>query len=309
MIGNGTECGQLLQSQRLRSSLDSARLCGKCCHDLYVNALIELNIVNIVEQLDPMLTGEYRLNEQRILLAASLDSLSQTAATRIIEHARAAIQDHGAFYLALSGGSTPVHLHQTLSLPQFQQQIDWEKVHIFFGDERNVPFDHSESNYRMAQETLLTKVPVPVSQVHAIPTGCTDMQECARRYAQQLNALPQQHAMPCFDLILLGMGDDGHTASLFPQTTILNERERSVAAVFVPKISAWRVSLTYPVLNQAKAIMVLVNGAGKADVLYAVFTDPTREYPIQQIHNQHLEWIIDNAAATRLIESDVGLSG
>lgn len=256
-----------------------------------------------------MQAGEYRLNEQRIIIVADVDSLGHAVATRIIDSAREAIREHGAFYFALSGGSTPRYLHQILALPANQQQIEWDRVHIFFGDERNVPVDHPDSNFRMAQETLLSKIPIPRSQVHAMPTGCEDMQDCAQHYAELLTTLPQRQGMPCFDMIVLGVGDDGHTASLFPGTPILAERDRSVAAVFVPKLDAWRVSLTYPVLNQANTIVVLASGAGKADVVYAALNEPTRNFPIQGIRNDHLEWYIDNAAAARLIESDVGISG
>ena len=256
-----------------------------------------------------MQTGEYQLNNQRIVITADVAALAEAAAARFLNCAREAIRDHGAFYLALSGGSTPRHLHQILAQPENQQQIEWNKLHIYFGDERNVPIEHPDSNYRMAMETLLSKVPVPASQIHAIPTGCDQMQDCASRYAEQLTRLPQQNGMPCFDLILLGMGGDGHTASLFPHTEILEEHQRSVASVFVPKLDSWRVSLTYPVLNLAKTIMVLVSGDSKADVLYEVFNEPSRNYPIQRIHNDHLEWYADTPAATRLIESDVGISG
>lgn len=256
-----------------------------------------------------MQADEYQLNNQRIVIASDVNNLSRAAATQLIQHAREAIRHHGAFYLALSGGSTPVRLHETLALPVYQQQIEWDKVHIYFGDERNVPSDHPDSNYRMAQETLLTKVPIPSSQVHAMPTGCEEMQDCARRYAELLARLPQRHGKPCFDLILLGMGNDGHTASLFPQTTILAECDRSVAAVYVAKLSSWRVSLTYPVINLANAVMILVSGPAKAEMLYEVFNEPKHDYPIQRIHNEHLEWYVDTAAAARLIESDVGISG
>jgi 6-phosphogluconolactonase len=256
-----------------------------------------------------MQTVEYRLNEQRIFIAADVDVLSLVAAERLIRSAHEAISEHGAFYLALSGGSTPVRLHQILVRPDNQQQIDWRKVHIYFGDERNVPADHPDSNYRMARESLLTQVPIPPSQIHAMPTGCDNMQDCADRYAETLASLPQREGMPYFDLIVLGMGNDGHTASLFPHTAILDERDRSVAAVFVPKLDSWRVSLTYPVINQANTVMVLASGSGKADVLYGVFNEPTHDYPIQRIHNAHLEWYVDTAAAARLTEGDVGLSG
>lgn len=256
-----------------------------------------------------MRTGEYQLNEQRIFIAANEDELGRAAAIRFLDCAHASISEHRAFYLALSGGSTPRYMHQILADPVYQQKIDWKKVHVYFGDERNVPIDHPDSNYRMAMETLLSKVPIPLSQVHAIPTGCDRMQDCANRYAEQLATLPQQNDMPCFDLILLGMGNDGHTASLFPDTPILEEYGRSVASVFVPGLDGWRVSLTYPVFNQARNIMVLVSGGGKAEVLSAVFNEPARDYPIQRIRNDRLEWYVDTSAAARLIESDVGISG
>lgn len=255
-----------------------------------------------------MESREFRLNSQRIILTEDLDALSHAAATQIMHYAQKAIQDHGAFYLALSGGSTPVHLHQVLASPAFQRQLDWHSVYIYFGDERNVPHDHPDSNYRMAQETLLAKVPIPRSQIHAIPTGFAEMRDCATAYAGLLAELPQRAGMPCFDLILLGMGNDGHTASLFPETTALEELDKPVTAVFVPKLNTWRISLTYPVLAQARTIMVLVSGEAKADVLYEVFTNPERHYPIQGIHNAHTEWYVDKAAAARLIESDVGIS-
>ncbi len=250
-----------------------------------------------------------QMNEQRVVISADLDALSQAAAKRVKECARDAIKAHGAFYIALSGGSTPRHLHQILANSPIQQQIAWDKVHVYFGDERNVPHDHPESNYRMAMETLLSKVPIPQGQVHVIPTGCDRMQECADRYAEQLIGLPQKNGMPCFDLIILGMGDDGHTASLFPDTSILDEDERSVAAVFVPKLDSWRISFTYPVLNQVKHILVLVSGSSKAQVLYGVFNEPEHNFPIQRIRNDHLEWFVDTSAAARLIESDVGIGG
>lgn len=256
-----------------------------------------------------MQTGEFQLNNQRIVVAPDIEGLAQAAAMRLIEYARNAIRHHGAFHLALSGGSTPIYLHRALTTPLLQQQIEWEKVHIYFGDERNVPDYHPDSNYRMAYETLIAKVPIPPSQVHAIPTGCEDMNVCAHRYAELLTRLPHERGIPRFDLILLGMGDDGHTASLFPQTTILDVHDRAVATVFVAKLSAWRVSLTFPVLNQANAVMILVSGASKSDVLYGVFNEPARNYPIQKIHNPHTEWFVDSAAAARLLESDVGISG
>jgi 6-phosphogluconolactonase len=252
---------------------------------------------------------EYLLNGQRLVTASDVNEMGRVAAQRFIQLAHAAIRERGAFHLALSGGSTPVYLHQTLTLAEYQQQVEWDKVQFYFGDERNVAPDHQDSNFRMAQETLLSKLPVSSEQVHAMPTGCEPMQDCAQRYAQLLASMPQQQGVPCFDLILLGMGNDGHTASLFPATTILTEREHWVDAVYVEKLSSWRLSLTYPVLEQARAIMILVSGAAKSEILYEVFFHPERQYPIQQVHNPHIEWYTEAATATRLIENDVGLGG
>jgi len=133
----------------------------------------------------------YILREQAIYIENDLDHLCRAAADRIVDCARTAIAEHGAFHVALSGGSTPVHLHQTLASSVFRDSIAWDKVHIYFGDERNVPPDHSDSNYRMARETLLSRVPVPTSQIYPMPTGCDHMSDCARRYAATLSALPQ----------------------------------------------------------------------------------------------------------------------
>lgn len=251
----------------------------------------------------------HQIYAQRVILNEDLDALSRSAASRIVELAHQAIKERGVFHLALSGGSTPVHLHQVLASPAFISQIPWQQVHVYFGDERNVPYDDPDSNYRMARETLLTHVDIPEQQVHPIPTGCDDMQACARDYATTLSALPQTSGMPCLDLILLGMGNDGHTASLFPGTDILNEQHAPVAAVFVPKLDTWRISLTYPVLSRARMILFLVSGEGKAEVLDAVFNQPNRHYPVQGVQNDHIEWFVDKAAAKRLIESDVGISG
>lgn len=253
------------------------------------------------------------LNQQniarRVILNDDLDALSRAAASRIVDIAQKAVQARGVFTIALSGGSTPVHLHQMLASSAFRARMPWKQVHIYFGDERNVPHDHPDSNFRMARETLLAHISIDDGQVHPIPTGCTDMQECARNYAKTLSSLSQVAGMPCFDLILLGMGNDGHTASLFPDTEILKEQHVPVAAVFVPKLNTWRISLTYPVLAQARTIMFLVSGDSKAEILDIVFNQPNRHFPVQAVTNDHIEWFVDKAAAKRLIESDVGISG
>jgi len=256
-----------------------------------------------------MQTGKTLVGNRQVVISADLDALSRSAAQRIVDCAQEAIADHGTFFLALSGGSTPKHLHQILAEPAYQRLLEWGKVHVYFGDERNVPIDHPDSNYKMAMDTLLSSVPIPSDQIHPIPTCCDDMQACAIRYAEELSTLPQQQGIPRFDMVLLGTGNDGHTASLFPGTPILDEMKRTVAAVFVPRLDSWRVSLTYPVLNQARHVMVLVSGSGKSQILSEIFYEPDRQYPIQKIENKNVEWFVDSAAAARLIENDVGISG
>lgn len=244
--------------------------------------------------------AELLLNHQRIYVLADLVTLSHAAAAQIVKLAANAIAEQGVFNLALAGGSTPRQLYMTLATPPYAQQIAWRNVHVYFGDERNVAPDHADSNFRMARQSLLEKVPIPSEQIHAIPTQCPDMQACADQYAQQLARLPHRNGIPCFDLILLGMGNDGHTASLFPDTAILQETARAVAAVYVPKLDTWRVSLTYPVLNQARQVMILACGTDKAEVLTNVFNQPACNYPIQQLCNAHTEWYVDIAAAAGL---------
>jgi len=214
-----------------------------------------------------------------------------------------AIQSKGGFYVALAGGSTPRALYEMLSQPPYCDSVDWPNVHIYFGDERSVPLDHVDSNYRMAHAALLSKVAIPEQNIHPIHTNTADMEGSAEHYESVLQstiALKSQD-IPCFDLILLGMGDDGHTASLFPDTSILKEKTKLVAPVFVEKLNTWRVSLTYPVINKAKQVAIVVAGEAKADKLYEIFVAQSKVNPIEQINPDGiLIWYLDTAAATRL---------
>jgi len=235
------------------------------------------------------------------------EALSGAAARRWLELAVQAIEARGAFHVALSGGSTPRALFQQLARPDHANAVDWDRVHVYFGDERLVPADHADSNFRMANETLLSRVPLPTANIHRVPTEAGDAHECAARYADTLRrCLPTtQEAidMPCFDLVLLGIGPDGHTASLFPSSAILEERAVAVAAVYVEKLASWRVSLTFPVLNSARHIMVLVAGADKAPIVHRIFTaaDQGALLPIEMIEPQgQMEWFLDQAAARQL---------
>ncbi len=235
---------------------------------------------------------------------SELVALNQAAANFFLISARTAVARQGAFHVALSGGSTPQALYELLATPEYAETVPWGKVHIYFGDERSVPPDHKESNYRMAYDALLRHVPIPESQIHRIKAECSDVHSAATDYSQQLrDCLPSGvNGEVEFDLILLGVGPDGHTASLFPKTDILHEHKALVAAVYVEDKATWRVSLTFPVLNQARQLLFLVAGSNKAEVVSKVLSNTANEavFPVQQIKNRQQLWLIDQAAAELL---------
>ncbi|MGH7961790.1 MAG: 6-phosphogluconolactonase, partial [Candidatus Binatia bacterium] len=199
----------------------------------------------------------------------------------------------------------PKGVHALLAGPEFRTQISWPQVHLFWGDERCVPPTHADSNYRMAEESLLRYVPIPAQNIHRIPAEQEPLQ-AADAYEQTLRtafALPAG-ALPRFDLIFLGMGPDGHTASLFPGTVGLREDKRLVVAHSVEKLHTWRVTLTYPVLNHAAHVVFLVCGADKAATLKAVRHGAFQpeQLPSQRIRpvDGTLHWLVDEAAASLL---------
>ena len=202
-------------------------------------------------------------------MTPTLEVLANPAA--LAEHvaawlvARAAASRH-SFSLALSGGSTPKLLYQALAMPPWRDRMPWERVHLFWGDERFVPPDHPDSNQRMAREAMIARVPVPAGNVHPVPTDGTP-EDAARRYEAELRAFAAERPRePLFDVQLLGLGDDGHTASLFPGTAVLSERGAWVAAVVGAKPEA-RITLTYPALENSGDIAFLVAGEGKREAL------------------------------------------
>lgn len=237
-----------------------------------------------------------------------LDAVARGAADLLV-HLQQAERAEEHFNIALSGGSTPRAFHRVLAAPPYHDQIDWESMQYFWGDERFVPPDDPESNYRMARETLLINVPVTSDQVHRVPTERGDPPLVAELYEadirRAMNILPAQ--MPRFNLILLGMGPDGHCASLFPHTDALHVYDRLVTANFVPKLRANRITFTVPVINNAAAVVFLVAGADKADALAAVLEGPRdpETYPSQLVapENGSLHWLVDRAAAARLRQS------
>lgn len=222
------------------------------------------------------------------------------AAVEFLQRARTAIQASGIFTVALSGGTTPSHLYSLLAS---QSDIAWDKIRFFFSDERHVPPDNTESNFRMANESLFSQAPIPKENIFRVPAEIPDADTAAQSYEQTLRQFfhLEDEALPRFDLILLGMGPDGHTASLFPGTAALHEDERLVAANWVEKFKTWRITFTYPVLNNAAAVLFVATGEEKQEALLQVLQgNPDPEtYPAQGVKptNGSLIWLVDQAAA------------
>ena len=219
----------------------------------------------------------------------------------------------GRFVVALSGGSTPKRLYALLATAAYAGRVDWSRVHVFWGDERCVPPDDPASNYRMAREALLSRVPVPEGNVHRM-RGEDDPGSAAAAYERELREIFVTPDGPpaCipgrrFDLVLLGMGDNGHTASLFPGTPAVREAERWVLAQYVEAVSMWRVTLTPVVINAAAEVTFLVSGGDKAEMLRRVLKGPhvPDALPAQAIAPGHgrLRWLVDAAAAADLERS------
>ena len=235
----------------------------------------------------------------QVLTFDNPQEVARAAADRFVEIARASIDGHGRFSVALSGGSTPKRAYELLSSNEYRDKLDWSKVHIFFGDERCVPPDDAESNYRMTNEAMLSHLPIPPGNVRRIQ-GVGDAVANARLYEDELRTFFNDASWPRFDLVLLGMGDDGHTASLFPGSAALNEQQAWVAANWVEKFNAYRITLTVPAINHAAHIAFLVTGENKAERLSEVLSgeSSSEQLPSQLIKplNGSLEWLIDKAA-------------
>lgn len=221
----------------------------------------------------------------------------------IAECAARALDERGRFTIALSGGGTPRPIYARLADAEFQQRIDWTRTHIFFGDERCVPPDDTRSNYRMARETLFDHAPIPSENIYRI-RGEDDPALAALAYEQQIQRLFRASAPPAFDLILLGMGENGHTASLFPGTAALREKTRWVVPQYVEVMQTWRVTFTAPLINAARQVAFLAEGAGKAQMLWNVLKGPYQPdvLPSQLIQptRGELHWLVDAAAAEKV---------
>jgi len=237
------------------------------------------------------------------VLPTSAD-LFHAAAEEFVRAGNAAIARHDRFTVALSGGSTPKTLYSLLA--KEHARFTWRKTFLFFGDERHVPPDHPESNYRMVNESLLTKISMPPKNVHRVPAENRDAHAAAAEYEENLHKFFELRTgeFPVFDLILLGLGTDGHTASLFPNSQALKEQSRLVVANWVEKFNAYRITFTYPVLNHASEVLFLASGADKVQVVSVVLEGENNPpYPAQRVRptDGKLLWMLDQAAADRLI--------
>jgi 6-phosphogluconolactonase len=235
---------------------------------------------------------------------ADARELSEQAAAATAAAIADAVTRHGRCSLVLSGGNTPRALYALLASTH-RNQIPWSQVYVFWGDERYVPRDDSASNYRMARESLLEQVPLPFHNIHPMPTHLPSPDAAARDYERTLRAQAEHHEPP-FDLILLGIGEDGHTASLFPRSPALHEKTRWVVAVTVPAEPSTRLTLTLPAIATAARIFVLVSGTGKSDALAHVLSpraDPY-DYPAAGLPSAsgRVTWWVDRDAASGLRE-------
>lgn len=232
----------------------------------------------------------------------NLDEISEAAAQLFVRIAHQAIMERGRFIVALTGGSSPSRLYKTLAQEPYSKQVNWEKVFVFWGDERWVPLDDPQSNARMAYETLLNHVPVPKEQVFPMWAEGKEPEQFAGKYEDQLQLVLGERG--AFDLILLGMGEDGHTASLFPETLVLEEKMDWVRAYYLEPQQMYRITLTAPLINRAKEIVFLVFGENKAFALREILEGERNyhRYPAQLISPLagRVYWLVDKAAASKL---------
>lgn len=226
--------------------------------------------------------------------------LARAAAELFVAKSNEAVAARGIFTIALSGGSTPKVLYQLLADPNkpFREQVPWSSIHFFWADERHVPPDHPESNYRMANEAMLSKVPVAKNNVHRVMSENPDAAEAAENYEQTVLRIVSGKP-PRFDVILLGVGTDGHTASIFPGSEVLHETKRLVAAPWVEKLKSYRITMTLRLINNAASVVFLVSGAEKAEIVKEMAQGPKR-YPAQEIRPAEVRLMLDREAASKL---------
>jgi 6-phosphogluconolactonase len=222
-----------------------------------------------------------RLMNDNIKPFPTLPELHQAAVDAFCDLAKSTVDANGAFRVSLSGGSTPKRIYEMLA----QRDLPWQSIHWFWGDERNVPHEHADSNFLMVRSALLDHVPIPQANVHAVPVDVDDPKSAAKQYEATLREHFAGESFPRWDLALLGMGDDAHTASLFPQTKALQETTRWFVENWVEKFDAYRYTLTAPAINSAKQSWFLIAGENKQQALARVFSNhhEPETYPSQLV--------------------------
>ncbi|RFM30418.1 6-phosphogluconolactonase [Deminuibacter soli] len=238
----------------------------------------------------------------QIHISKNIDELSTTYADWLVGYIQDVLQKQQRFTIALSGGSTPKKLHELLATDAYKNKIDWTKLHVFWGDERFVPLTDERSNAKMAFDTLLNHVPVPKEQIHIMQTENITAEESAAAYEKLLHEYFDGEPFT-FDLVILGMGDDGHTLSLFPFQPVVHETKHWVTSFWLQAQDMYRVTLTHPVANRSACVTFLATGEKKATVLHEVIKGEKNvdRYPSQIINpDGQLHWFVDEAAAAAL---------
>ncbi|MBI4532429.1 MAG: 6-phosphogluconolactonase [Candidatus Melainabacteria bacterium] len=245
----------------------------------------------------------FQLNGARLNIFPNIDELSQSLAEHFACLAKDAVKKKGLFAVSLAGGSTPKSLYSLLAQPPYCNDVPWQQTHIFFGDERCVPPSSPQSNYGMVQEIFLSKVAIPEPNIHA-PYLNNDPRQAASTYDRLLQSFfgLAKRQLPIFDLVLLGLGKDGHTASLFPGTTALKDKSHLFIAVYVQSLKSYRLTMTLPVINSAANVIFMVTGSDKKEILAQVRTATPHTLPAQFVSptKGSLEWYVDNHAAANL---------
>ena len=235
-----------------------------------------------------------------------VDAVCKAAADHITVLSKKKIAEKGKFTIALSGGNTPRQLYELLAQPFYANTIEWNDIFIFWSDERCVPASDQNNNSHMAFNSLLNKINIPAENIFPVPVNF-EPAKAASMYEQTLQAFFKQE-LPAFDLILLGLGDNGHTASLFPYTSILQEKKHIVKEVFVEEVNAYRISFTSKLINNAGHILFLVTGEAKAGIVEIIFSGTTdfEKYPVLLINptNADPDWYLDHAATSQLNKNE-----
>ncbi len=249
------------------------------------------------------------MDNDSVIPMLDAEAVAEATAEMFVAAANAAIERNGRFVAVLAGGSTPRRTYALLANADYAERVPWESVWIVFGDERDVSADSPDSNARMAREALLDHVPIPEEQILTMQGDSDQPARAAWFYEEKLRELYPDAGWPEFDLVLLGLGEDGHTASLFPGTDAVDEQDKWVVANYLPEAGRWRITLTLPAINHAALILFLVTGAGKAAAVARVFGELPHEgvLPAERIQpvTGDLEVFLDHAAAARLNDTEV----